>query len=510
MQNGETNKQLVERLDFYGLDSEALEVLGALKDDVDLVMDQALEHFYSEVSKVPDLVALFADETRMSYAKNQQRQHWSRIASGVLDNRYVEAVTNVGLTHARIGLEPRWYIGGYGVLLEHLLASIVEKRWPSRFGRGKAHGLAKEIGLLVKAALLDMDYSVSVYLDKLEDERRKAEAERLSLQNEQDIAIEKLKAALEIMAGGDLEKRMDEELPGNLVAIAEYFNESAEHLRQTLAAIRSAADPVTNSADEIYSASEDLSSRTERQAASVEQSSAALTELSESVRSTAESAATASQDAVGALDVARKSGSIVNEAVTAMGEIEKSSDDISKIIGVIDSIAFQTNLLALNAGVEAARAGDAGKGFAVVAQEVRELAQRSASAAREISDIISKSSAQVATGVDLVSQSGRSLEEIIQKVSGLNELIENISRASTEQSSGIGEISSAMNEIDSITQNNAHMVEQTTETSRNLTAQVKRMVDALRGFKTRDPEASGGRQDGPERRGLDHHQRKAG
>ena len=148
-----------------------------------------------------------------------------------------------------------------------------------------------------------------------------------------------------------------------------------------------------------------------------------------------------------------------------MRGIEKSSTEISNIIGVIDDIAFQTNLLALNAGVEAARAGDAGKGFAVVAQEVRELAQRSANAAKEIKTLINTSEVQVREGVDLVGKAGGALEQIAEQVIQINGLIRQISQSASEQAVGLKEINSAVNQMDQVTQQNAAMVEETTAAS---------------------------------------------
>jgi methyl-accepting chemotaxis protein len=185
--------------------------------------------------------------------------------------------------------------------------------------------------------------------------------------------------------------------------------------------------------------------------------------------------------------VAQSSGAVVSEAVAAMGAIERSSAEIATIISVIDEIAFQTNLLALNAGVEAARAGDAGRGFAVVAQEVRELAQRSANAAKEIKTIISQSSSQVQTGVALVNKSGESLGDIVDRVQELDRIIQGIAAASSEQSSALTEISSAISSMDTITHQNASMVDKTSHQLADLAGEVERLTIALKGFKSRDP-----------------------
>jgi methyl-accepting chemotaxis protein len=158
----------------------------------------------------------------------------------------------------------------------------------------------------------------------------------------------------------------------------------------------------------------------------------------------------------------------VGNAVAAMSEIEKSSGQISQIIGVIDEIAFQTNLLALNAGVEAARAGEAGRGFAVVASEVRALAQRSADAAKEIKALISASTTQVASGVELVGETGRVLGRILVQVTEINGIVAEIAASAAEQSTGLAEVNTAVNQMDQLTQQNAAMVEQSTAASHSL------------------------------------------
>jgi len=180
---------------------------------------------------------------------------------------------------------------------------------------------------------------------------------------------------------------------------------------------------------------------------------------------------------------AEQSAMVVERAVSAMSEIEKSAGEIGKIIGVIDEIAFQTNLLALNAGVEAARAGDAGRGFAVVASEVRALAQRSAEAAKEIKTLISKSTNQVSTGVELVDKTGEALKAIAVQVSEISGIVSEIAASAQEQATGLTQVNTAVNQMDQITQQNAAMVEQSTAASHSLRKEAKELVGLVSRFK---------------------------
>ncbi|WP_082458281.1 methyl-accepting chemotaxis protein [Sphingomonas sp. Leaf10] len=291
-----------------------------------------------------------------------------------------------------------------------------------------------------------------------------------------------LASGLASLAQGDLTCRIDGAFPAEYAKVQSDFNNAAIALRGTLSQVIDAAAGINNGASDIRQASDDLSQRTEQQAASLEETAAAMDEITSTVRTTAERAGRADAAARNALDEAAQSGGIVRGAVDAMGGIERTSNEISEIISVIDGIAFQTNLLALNAGVEAARAGDAGKGFAVVASEVRALAQRSAEAAKDVKTRITASSTQVAAGVQLVGQTGQALDRIIGKIGEVNGLVSDIAASAERQATGLLQINSAVAEMDGVTQQNAAMVEQATAAARTLAAEADRMSRQIAGF----------------------------
>ena len=297
-------------------------------------------------------------------------------------------------------------------------------------------------------------------------------------------AVNALGQGLTKLADGDLEQSLEQPFPANLEKVRADFNASVTRLREAMRDVAQNAGSISGGASEIRSAAEDLARRTEQQAASVEETAAALEEITTAVADAARRAEEAGRLVATTKKDAEQSGIVVKDAILAMGDIEKSSGQISSIIGVIDEIAFQTNLLALNAGVEAARAGDAGKGFAVVAQEVRELAQRSAQAAKEIKALISTSSAQVRQGVVLVDKTGQALEEIVTRVEEIDRNVSAIVESSREQSTGLREISSAVNIMDQGTQKNAAMVEETTATSHALASEIDALNALLATFRT--------------------------
>jgi methyl-accepting chemotaxis protein len=230
-----------------------------------------------------------------------------------------------------------------------------------------------------------------------------------------------------------------------------------------------------------------LSARTEEQAGSLEETASAMEELTSTVKQNADNALQANQLARSASEIAVQGGVIVGDVVVTMDSINASSKQIVDIIGVIDSIAFQTNILALNAAVEAARAGEQGRGFAVVATEVRNLAQRSSSAAKEIKNLIDNSVEKIDTGSKLVQQAGLTMEKIVTSVKHVTDVVEEISTASREQSVGIEEVNRAIALMDEVTQQNAALVEEALDAVQTLQKQAENLNHAVDVFKIEKP-----------------------
>lgn len=481
MNGQQDNFQLKERLDFLGLGTEQRQDLSALKTTITGTLSASLDGFYKKARAVPETAKFFSNEAHLQHAKTMQVNHWTRIASGALDADYTKAVSAIGRTHARLGLEPRWYIGGYALILEGIIKAIVEQELKGFLVEKKGKKVAKDVSVVVKAAMLDMDYSISVYLETLAEERAKVELEQKRMKEEQDHILSLLNTALNQMAQGDLTSRIDGALPQQFDGLKENFNAALSRLSGAFAEIVEESHKISSNTRELTSSTDDMARRTEQQAASLEQTAAAIDQITTISKQSASRTTQAQSIVKSSAEEAARSRHIVSEAVDAMSAIEDSSQKITQIISVIDEISFQTNLLALNAGVEAARAGEAGKGFAVVAQEVRELAQRSANAAKEIRILIDKSSQDVAHGVSLVNRTGEALNSIGSKVDDIHEHIGAITQAVQEQSMGIQEINSAINSMDQLTQQNAAMVEETnaathglSDISTNLTALISR------------------------------------
>ena len=303
--------------------------------------------------------------------------------------------------------------------------------------------------------------------------------------------VEKLAQCLTDLAEGDLAQSIDKPFIPSLDRLRTDFNAASEKLKRAMTLVSENAGAISSGSNEIRSAADDLARRTEQQAASIEETAAALEEITTAVNDSSRRADAAGKIVARARDHAEHSGQVVRDAISAMDQIEKSSREISSIIGVIDEIAFQTNLLALNAGVEAARAGEAGKGFAVVAQEVRELAQRSATAAKEIKSLINASGAQVENGVSLVTKAGSALQEIAEQVRDINGNVVAIVDAAREQSTALAEINQAVNTVDQGTQQNAAMVEEQTAASHSLAREAAALFELLGQFKFEDASRSG-------------------
>ncbi|MBN7785211.1 PAS domain S-box protein [Ponticoccus gilvus] len=283
------------------------------------------------------------------------------------------------------------------------------------------------------------------------------------------VAISTITEGLEELKTGNLAHRIPSCDVEDIQVMVEAFNAAATQLATLVSNVKTVSGAIEASGSEIRGSAENLSNRTETQAATLEQTAAAVEELTANAASAAENAKRADQTAENTRSAAKDGGRVVEDVIQAMGRIEKSSDQISQIISVIDDIAFQTNLLSLNAGVEAARAGDAGRGFAVVASEVRALAQRSAESAREIKALITESGEHVSTGADLVQRASQELSTIFDGVGMITDSVRQISSGLHEQSTTLSEINSAFADLDRVTQSNAAMALQTVDLVKALT-----------------------------------------
>jgi methyl-accepting chemotaxis protein len=263
-----------------------------------------------------------------------------------------------------------------------------------------------------------------------------------------------------------------------------------EGWRDVVGSVRASSQAVAQSATEIAAGNANLSQRTEQQASTLEETASGMEELAGTVTQNAENCKLASDLAQQAETTARNGATAVHGVVEGMSRIDRSSKKMADIIGVIEGIAFQTNILALNAAVEAARAGEQGRGFAVVAGEVRALAQRSADAAKEIKSLIEQSVAQIGDGSRQAEGAGKVIDEIVVSVQQVNQLIGEIAVASSEQNAGVSEINKAILQLETVTQQNAALVEEASAASLAFQEQADRLNRLVARFKVEHREAA--------------------
>ncbi|MBU4529342.1 MAG: globin-coupled sensor protein [Desulfomicrobium sp.] len=273
-------KEINDKLIFVGMDKSQTTVLATLKPLIAQAVGPALDRFYTHATVNPETARHFQSASHIQHAKQKQVDHWGLIATGKFDLEYIEGVTRIGKVHAKLGLEPKWYIGGYSLILEELVYSIIKSELKGFGTAKKGEKAGKSIAAVVKAALIDMDYAISVYLDELSEERAKAEREREELKAEQDKALDALERALAALAEGDLGSSIEEALASDYDGLKDNFNSAVAKLNEAFVEIVTSMQQSTSQTRELSGATDDMARRTEQQAAALEETAAAIEQIS--------------------------------------------------------------------------------------------------------------------------------------------------------------------------------------------------------------------------------------
>ncbi len=455
--------------DFVPLTQDNYSAFPRIRALVDKFGRKALDRLYARIAGDRTASGLFRTQQMRDHARQAQLTHWRQLFTGRFDASQVARSQHIGEIHARIGLTPHYYIGGYALVLEELIHKALGRGLHTRLSGRRLGNL---VGTLAKTALLDMDAALHAYF-RAEEERRQA-------------VIDAVGKALSDMADGDLRARL-QDLPELYRQVERDFHRMRHEMSDVLVEMANAAENIEAGAGEISAAASDLASRTERTAGGITRTAEVMRDVTGAVRDTAGHVREVSESISQVSSQAEQGGAIVGSAIAAMDKIKTSSEEIAQITEVIESIAFQTNLLALNAGVEAARAGEAGKGFAVVASEVGALAHRTTESAKSIKALIGKSSADVHEGVDLVGRTRTALEEIIARIGEAREQVGEITTQAEAQAESLQHVRDEIEKMDATTQQNAAMVEQSNAASRALSDESRRLSAIVGRFRLDRP-----------------------
>jgi methyl-accepting chemotaxis protein len=435
-------------------------------------LDQILQDFYKRALADPTAKAYFENDARVDSARSAQKKHWMRLLSADFGGDYAASVDRIGRTHARINLPLDLYMSAYAISSGRMLGILAGSARGGLFRRGTSSGDLVDVAS--RAFAFDIEQVTTVTFAVWGEE--------------QDRAFKHLNTAIDALADGDLSARIpapgESDFPAAYDTVRQKLNAATGNLASIIAEATHSMDQMLQIVERVNGSTDDLSQRTNSQAASLEQTAAAMEQVTASIKLSAQATQRSNEVAQTARTEMERSADVVGQTARAMEGIKASSEQISRITGLIDDISFQTNLLALNAGVEAARAGEAGRGFAVVAGEVRTLAANSSEAAKEIRALIVESSRQVEEGVKLVAAARASLEQLGSSFEQVARLSSEVSTASEEQSTGLGEVNSSVATLDGITQQNASMVEQTNDQMRRVSDSARSLKSLLSGVRT--------------------------
>ena len=398
---------LNERLSFMRIDKSTQSLLIELKPVVETHLKSVLEEFYVHLGSYPAMMKMFPNNQIIKHASDRQFQHWMTILTGKFDSEYVDSVQKIGLTHARIGLEPRWYIAGYNFIIARILPKIATHVLKSRLkGNAASDKLEKLQSAFISAAMLDIDFAVSVYLDQTQSDDKKA-----------------------MMLG------LSEAFERNVGGVVDALASASVELELTARSMSTIAEQTSSRSISVSAAMEEATTNVSSVAHSADDMGKAISEIS--------------KQATHASTIAASAVSTAETTNQTMDDLSRSAEKVGAVVSMIADIAAQTNLLALNATIESARAGEAGKGFAVVASEVKSLATQTAKATEDITTQIQGIQAIAKQSVIAISQIRKTIAEINEVSLAINAAVEEqasstreIARNTHEAAEGTREVSS--------------------------------------------------------------------
>ncbi len=436
-----------KKLSYLRIDDEARALLSEFRPMVEKLIPEVLDNFYSHIGEEDELRAMFVSEAHIAHARDAQAKHWMRMFSGKFDDEYFDSVARIGKAHCQLGLQPGWYIGGYGLVKQALIGAVLKEAASAISLNGKAR-LAKASKLIQsidKAISLDMDLAISVYL---------AEKDADFSRRLNDLADQFSEVIAEISGA---------------------LSQSSAGLSTEAEGLQSNSEGTAQQAENAKNGAEEANSNAQAVAAAVEELSASIGEIASQVSD----AARVTDDAVS--KAANMTGSV--------GGLNEAAEKVGGIVRLIEEIAEQTNLLALNATIEAARAGEAGKGFAVVAGEVKSLAQQTANATGEIAGhvrAIQEATSGVGSQIEDISkaigQMGEASNAIASAIEEQTSVTQEISRSVTETSTGVGAVLEAMQSVSAAAVETQQSAGQVTSASEDVRGKAQELDDQSKVF----------------------------
>lgn len=482
---------LRDRLRFAGLEQNETECVRTHRQTLEPMVHLAIRDFFQRLQSFPDAARNFSSERQYDRLHDVQSAHWNVLTDARFDSLYAERVKVLSDAESRMGLDPRWHIAGHAIVLETVVAGLIEQAWPSTVltrGASRRDELLDLVRAFVRTVMVDVEIAVSLRFNELRQNHQRSLIEQRT--GEQAAATELLTGLARKIEQRDF-TRYDVDAPDVYTGPLSALNAALSDVDGQLDTFAERMATAETSLQTIAAGTGTFSGQAGVQASELAQTADTLHSIAARVAENsletqrAEAAVTVTRQS------AEKSGDIVGQAISAMADIENSAEKIGQIIGVIDEIAFQTNLLALNAGIEAARAGDSGRGFAVVAQEVRALAQRSGEAAREIKQLVTGTKAQVDAGVEMVARTQQSIGSIVQQVTDINSAVAGIARRTTEQATDLERATADVGRIGDNLRQACDGATHTRETCEDLHMVILELGETIRSFRIRRTSATG-------------------